>query len=62
MCARTRKLDESVYVCNEYIWETGGESVMDERVCVRETEACDKHVRERVTSSDKNVKFPYVKM
>ena len=36
VCARERVGRQCVCVCNENIWETGGESVMDERVCVRD--------------------------
>ena len=44
MCVCEKELDDSVCVYNENIWETGGELVMDERVCVCETEACDETV------------------
>ena len=44
MCVREKELDESVCACNKNIWETGGETVMDERMCVCETEACDEKV------------------
>ena len=44
VCVHKKELNECVCVCNENIWETGGESVMDQRVCVHETEACDENV------------------
>ena len=34
VCVHKKELDDSVCVHDENIWETGGESVRDERVCV----------------------------
>ena len=53
-----------MYVHDENIWETGGESVIDESVCVCvcETEALATRMSERESrSSDENVKFTDVK-
>ena len=44
VCVCEKELDKSVCICSENIWKTGGESVMDERVCACETEACDENV------------------
>ena len=60
MYVHKKELGDSMCVRDENIWETGGESVMDEGVC--ETEACDENVWERESRSlDENVKLPDIK-
>ena len=62
VCVCKKKLDDSVYICDEDIWETGSESVMDERMCVCVRRRLVTRMSEKESRSlDKNVKFPDVK-